>query len=239
MLFLQILAAMGASERLDFQITFLLTVCQVVNLDYVNVYLKLIHDHMVKFQQATHRLAKTWLLLMPPFFEKLSCPVCVMNSPIHGVGVFATRDVEKNEILTFYPAHGVAIAKNNGTCDEHQWAPRYLQRFGDENVESYVTCIDYCLRMDPSGLTIFAHPDFRDDTQYLGHLINDGCISPFDIDEKNYNEQAYYPRNNCRLVSGDNGLFYAVVARERIKSGSELFAAYGYHFWKGMQKRRQ
>ncbi len=167
--------------------------------------------------------------------------VYIKPSKIHGLGAFAKRDIRKGELITFYPGDILEFTPNK---DRH--LPKHLlinyssERFQDTYGKTLDNRIskrnnDYALKVD-DYFTIISEPSFDTDSNYMGHLINDGaCLSSSNIN----NEQAIelyvkisFMKANCRYYMLKEGLHMAMVATRDIKKDEELLAMYGVDYWK-------
>lgn len=154
----------------------------------------------------------------------------VRKSKVHGKGVFATKDIKKDEIITFYPVDILQLPVNNegSVCS---FSDRYKSKYGkiiNPNVEYYKY---YC----SDNVVIIGDPTFTNNNNYLGHMIND--ISTHDKTNKSikaYNKIA--DSANCDFVEpDDDNLFLPVLANRDIRKDEELFVSYGPQYWQNIQ----
>jgi len=158
------------------------------------------------------------------------------KSQLHGLGVFATENIEPNTIVTFYPAH--AIINNNSV---------YLH-----NNINFEYANDYKLYFK-NNITISANPNIIDNTLLIGHLLNDSvCISKEieyiehleQLDQTEQIKKVKYDickylinsNNNCQFVKNDYGFCY-VKTIKFVKKGDELLLSYGPLYWLTKQRR--
>ena len=176
------------------------------------------------------------------FKLKYNC-LKIKDSPIHGLGVFATCDIPANKIVTFYPAHSVAIYHDGGKTTKiihrsQEFEDNYdfyqnLYTLGDESK----IFGDYEITGDPNVK----------DPLYLGHLLNDGTgnlfsgISYSDLwNDKNLareilDEYKEKGNNNCYIEIVENFPICYIKTNRPIKSGTELLTTYGPIYWYGLE----
>jgi hypothetical protein len=145
-------------------------------------------------------------------------PVAVGRSPLHGRGVFATRDIAQGELLTLYPPDGLAHYEGgmvhcvSGAEDDHETLMMrfYAQRISDR-------------------LQLLGDPRLFDDPAYVGHLIN--CsVGPHGskgVDEL----KASWALHNAAPVAVHTKLEVAFVATRPIEEGEEVLTYYGRGYW--------
>jgi len=158
-------------------------------------------------------------------FNKLDV-VEVRKSTVHGNGVFAKQNIKKNDILTFYP---VDILKFR--VEENLYIPsfskRYLNKYGPE-YEKKFEHYQYCT---PDNNIIVGCPDFIDNNNYIGHIIND--ISKHNKTKKSIEEYEKISENcNATLYNCSKyNLYVPVIANRDITKDEEIFVHYGVQYW--------
>lgn len=127
----------------------------------------------------------------------------VSESPIHGLGVFATREIKRKEIITLYPAN----IRNNIPIEFRDYIYNY------------------------KNISIAGNPKIYDDTTYLGHMINDASNSP--IQEQYGAEVIKSSNSVFHNVLYSNGklAYVVVVASKNITIGQEILTPYGCQYW--------
>ena len=180
-----------------------------------------------------------------PFIQ--SSPVEVRPSPIHGNGVFATRNINAGEFLTFYPGDaliykpsgkdiighfgprkgfvpaGLDIPSNISSYFRY-YSSRYIRAFGSakQDLESNIKN-GYWYDID-DNYSIYGDPSFTDNQWYIGHIINDAI----NIGNSNINHCRKY---NSYFRNLGAGLGVAVIAKENIKKDQEVLISYGNEYW--------
>jgi SET domain len=177
--------------------------------------------------------------------EKLLCPrqtdiylkkcrVGPSTIPNAGLGVFAIRDIEPEELITLFPADAIMSL---GDDEIHKFGPEtsaYKLSFRD-NLGNKI-----CIVGDPAR---------KKDSAYLGHMINDYCsILGADISSKKPEQERDEIKKNYELTSQQHanckrkiglGLCHVeIVATKSISAGSELFMHYGHMYWWTEKARR-
>jgi hypothetical protein len=157
----------------------------------------------------------------------------VRKSKIHGNGLFATRQINKGCVITFYPIH-CAID---------------LQRIiGDKIAHYYTNDIQFNIndkyKLDISeNIAIFGNPEEINNKLLLGHIINDSTsfnISDMDdsysVDNimKLKNKVARYilsSTNNSMMKMNDDKSIVYVIATRDIKKDDEITMSYTPPYW--------
>jgi hypothetical protein len=150
--------------------------------------------------------------------EFLPEPRCVVReSAVHGLGVFASTDVETGGFLTLYPADGYV------TWDSREAPTGLAQGVSDQAYELSIRDGIYgpCLSIVGDPLKLNA-------TQYLGHMVNDGAKLS-DADPRM--EEVYLRKTAASENCIFNRQLGCMVATRDIKKGDELFMMYGPDYW--------
>lgn len=142
----------------------------------------------------------------------------IKNSNVHGKGLFASKNLNRGDPVTFYPFDMII---KTGT------SKIFRNILKNENLvylnTNYKLCVgNYSFVGDPEILK----PGF------LGHMTNDSCKVTID-DIKHTKKQIrnkiaeYYlnSNNNCVFENG------YVVALKEIKKGEEILTGYGFNYW--------
>lgn len=155
----------------------------------------------------------------------------VRPSPLHGDGVFATRDIAPGELVTFFPADALLVweggDRKNNDCmmlfgahipQEERDAKTIL----DERVGGYELYIS-------GQFSAVGDPSRRDDPAYLGHLANDGstCLSGEHVDD--YRRASAAAANAAPVWV--EGCHLALQASRPIAEGEEVLYSYGEGWW--------
>jgi SET domain len=169
------------------------------------------------------------------------CRADPSTRPNAGWGVFATQDIEPNELITLYPVDAVIYRKAGQSADTIHFSPDISDH---DSFAAFVNdsqaYMDYALLLD-RGLRVIPDPAHRTDPVYLGHLINDYCailcaeFQPLTDDEKeecltNYDSLSLQ-NSNCIIKQGVGNCHQEIVATKFISAGSELFLRYGAGYW--------
>ena len=172
----------------------------------------------------------------------------VKDSPIHGQGVFAKTDINKDLVVCIYPCDGV-IEKNKLFSTSLKSLPTHF------NPHSY----KFALRSRHSGgaewaagkqggksvskrvneviddqICIYGDPSIRND-YCLGHLINDSYKDVAELKNKDIGKMVlkymikagHY--KNCAFVV--TRYYIYVKTTTAIAKGEELMAPYGFPYW--------
>jgi len=156
-------------------------------------------------------------------------PVCeVRPSRIHGLGVFATQDIEPCSYVTMYPCDGATWhpdATDGDTCLYFGWpsAVTWPER------HTYQQEVQ-----QPPGaraMAIYGDPLLHDDPHFVGHMINDGakCSS---LESAEVYQAISDVKANCQFISSIG----AIVSIRHVKAGEELLTSYGHMYWLTLRK---
>jgi hypothetical protein len=171
----------------------------------------------------------------PVLGELVPSPVRLGDSPISGNGLFATRDIQAGEILTFYPcdvyidkvAEGGSPGKVLVTCANVADRSR---------VQALVADATY--RFDDRDFAFIGDPKMNRDPWFLGHMANDSVCIKGNGDQDLQRAIIY---TKCALQHG-NAEFTPVRHRHHtvsigiesvrsISAGDEILVGYGPAYW--------
>jgi hypothetical protein len=194
-----------------------------------------------------------------------AAPVELRPSPVHGMGVFATRDIAKGEIVTTYPRDCVIwsmTARDGGMMDWCLVAGR-----GEPPSEHRQRYYSMYLKIYNGIARLVGDPSRTERPEVLGHMINDRVKLPLDVATMDDNETirvtdlkallavetyeriskahanvkklenpARETREFACSPGSDHNLY--LVSTRAIKKDEELFTHYGVRFWLNRVPRR-
>lgn len=146
----------------------------------------------------------------------------VEKSTIHGNGIFANKCILPTEVITLYPPHVVFVKVGEDIINyfKHEKHVQY----------NLLGCYDYKKSID-TNTYCGAFPQERHDSNWLGHLINDGSCK---TNNDKYNNENLN-KVNCSFVKicdhNEICYFVAIIATKRINKDDELFIQYGTRYW--------
>lgn len=161
----------------------------------------------------------------------------VKESNIHGLGVFAKCDIEKGELVTFYPGdivqYDTLVGPKEGNYVLHHPSERFASMYGTsvDTLIIHSKNSNYLLTIDEK-YRIIGEPTLLDDPCYLGHMINDATKC---TDEEKYLKSNYL-NTNCSFYISKGDLRVMVVATKNIRKDEELLVSYGVDYWKSYNK---
>ena len=156
-------------------------------------------------------------------------------------GLFAKKDILQGEMVTFYPGDIASYVPNEDKIKpEHVSLETYSQRFKtqfEKNIKKERDAIamtnKYTYDVD-TNYRIIGSPYFKDDTNYMGHFINDGAkLNPSET-SKEYLEASLL-KSNCGYYHMKD-LLIGIVATENIKKDDEFYITYGVEYWENYNK---
>ena len=177
------------------------------------------------------------------FVERSALPIKVNSveckpSRTHGKGVFATRNIRRGEVITFYPADVIMIKTmfEDRQAYRFKFNDRMCRKYNVINGESTLAgfdWIDYYLLDYSNNIQFSGNPELCDDSTYLGHMCNDAAVCP--PEEKDGGARVYarvvMVRVNAEFIMDRENLIAAVVAYKDINQGEEIFVPYGPEYW--------
>lgn len=152
----------------------------------------------------------------------------VRKSEIHGNGVFAKRDIKINEIITFYPAHILQLYIGN-----NESILAFSNKIKEKHTDSPVNHINDHYKYSCNNRNILiGDPTIIDDSNYLGHLINDSIMH----DKTKKSRKLYNNLSNIQANCDFNNfepyyLYIPIISTKFIKKDEELFVSYGAQYW--------
>jgi hypothetical protein len=210
-----------------------LTGCNVTDEKFVSLKSYLFS---IQYQSRKHGNHYLWNVVNRHNFKMNNC--YVSSSKVHGLGVFANRDMNAGDVITIYPAD-IAIEmidEKTNQCNILISKELYDLKFSEvgftkENLIEL--CSDFCrnyLVKLTEAINISATPEMYDDVAYVGHMINDGTeVIPTDENMVEEYEMLSESKQNCYFKYYNNLLF--VIAKKSISKDDELFVTYGSKYW--------
>lgn len=159
-------------------------------------------------------------------------------SSVHGTGLFATRAIATEELLTLYPGDALlAWGDEYGGKPGPDGCP--LQAlYGPHITDAEQASTEFFLIQDSARdfevvtgkrRSIVGDPARKEDPAYLGHLANDAaCFSPGG-DVGTYKEESGRGANAAHFSL--EGCHFATVATRAIAKDEEILVSYGEGYW--------
>jgi len=179
------------------------------------------------------KLKLEYLSEMIPFELELDKKIELKESKIHGLGVFAKQKINKGELITFYPGDFVEYTSNEDRHLPHHLtilfrSKRLENRFGQVTDSSYRNS-DYGFDLN-NHYAIIGCPQFNDDTNYMGHFINDGARTNSTEKSNEIYLEISKLKRNCKFhILKD--LHVAIISTKNINIDEELYVTYGISYW--------
>lgn len=145
-------------------------------------------------------------------------------SQVHDRGVFATRNIQKNELITFYP--GDAVIKT--TVDSNLYGMSMIPNNFDMLLYKSEFLVNYQFDVT-TEYSIVGNPNKVDDTSYLGHMINDVAKLENKDDLPRYAKEVNAGCNAQAIYISEYHI--AIVAHRDIIKDEEIFMPYGPEYW--------
>lgn len=170
------------------------------------------------------------------------CDIVAAPSKLHGTGVFATKSIPANVVVTFYPCEATHNLKT-GILAVFPFQDELDLVIGQDTAifEDY----KFGLRVEEDDLTIIGNPRRFTNPLLLGHLVNDGAtevfgnVAPYQFEHNrqllytlsvNYATQTAKARN-CTFKSNTTKTLLSIITTRPIEAGEELLVSYGTTYW--------
>lgn len=141
--------------------------------------------------------------------------VYIGKSKIEGLGVFASKNIKKGEIVSMYPSDVVRIYHGDHYCE---FKSDQCQVVDDRHAYKTNECV------------IFGDPTLLDNMNLVGNMINDHAQTD-GSEEQNilYYHESYLKQN---VKYHPYHIFVLIVACKDIMKDEELLVSYGVDYWK-------
>ena len=156
-------------------------------------------------------------------------------SSIHGKGVFATEDIPKDTIITYYPAHAIT---ENGKFIPNDKDPDFIKN-REEICRHYGQYISL-----PENIELIGNPNNTSNHLLLGHMINDPVGNVYknvnfedtkDLTKYKNLVAEYYiqgsKKRNSKIVFDEKNIVAAVISTKEIKKDEEILMYYEPQYW--------
>ena len=170
--------------------------------------------------------------ILKPFHAKLCKNVAVKPSEIHGSGLFATRNIAANTIVSFYPAHALGIDNGQAFLSEDTY-------FATSTSQDYLHCTDQpifarksILGNNNTPVYLDVNPSTPTPLPWVSHYINDAASVKTQTEHGvlQYYETSNQHRNCIHIPFGPSPIL-ATITTKKIKKGQELLTTYGGVYW--------
>jgi len=186
--------------------------------------------------------------LLSTRFRNLSLSRCIAQpSSIHGMGLFATRPIATEELITLYPGDALLA-----WGDEYGGLPGpegcALQAMYGSHIDAQEQASPQCFLKKKNARdfevvtgkrrSIVGDPSRNADPAYLGHIANDAaCLVVVGNDKNNNDDQGAYEHKssagtNAALLMLE-GCHYVTIATRDIEESEEILVSYGVGYWRG------
>jgi hypothetical protein len=168
-------------------------------------------------------------LMMKKTFKYLD-NVEIRKSKIHGNGVFAKKDIEESDLITFYPVDILQLYIGN---DEStlRFSNKYIDSNRSDSYNIFNNLKSYKFNCNNRN-AIIGDPRFIDNANYLGHMINDSMNHNKSKKSRNLYKNSSQKKSNCNFHNmTPYELFVPIIANKNIKKDEELFVSYGVQYW--------
>lgn len=145
---------------------------------------------------------------------------CVGKSEIHGRGVFASRDIEKGELITLYPS---CLIRFDGQSNDT--IKLFASGEYDGSLEGFSLNNNTLLNAYDGSIEFLPCVERVEDPQagVLGHMVN-SCLKSTLL------RRMLLTRGNSYTTGFLGGTLAGVFARRHICTGEEILGIYGMHY---------
>lgn len=173
---------------------------------------------MLRFSSVPPPIKHDWVVTHP--------------SEKHGIGLFASKKIEKHKIVTFVPMHAI--------CDKNDSDDKGNKRHFFVNNKHFPLDSEYMIIID-DRFVMFSNKENISKKEMIGHMINDSVSfsvsDKLEInDQKNQIRNAiarYYLQscNNVMIKFIDDSRLAAIISTRDIEPGEEILMSYTPTFW--------
>ena len=144
--------------------------------------------------------------------------VRVAPSKVHGLGVFAVRDIRKHTCVTAYPID-LLVLHEGGSEPGLRSLVAFSRKHRNSEAEAHKRLkkqlFDYALDIAP-GVTVYADPSTHS-PGFCGHMIND--------------PRGTSAEANCVECPIGGGALIGILTLRDVREGEELLMDYGERYW--------
>jgi len=160
--------------------------------------------------------------------------------PLHGLGLFATRDIQTAELISLYPGDALLLWADAHDSSDQNLQVRLGPHCGDQTAsgcfmaKSATQPRDYEMRYSETR-SVVGDPALRGDPAYLAHFCNDGATlfasggSVSDAERELYSRASAAAANAAQVII--EGCHHGAVALRPIAAGEEVLVSYGEGYW--------
>lgn len=159
--------------------------------------------------------------------------VVVKPSLIHGQGIFATKQLKKGEIITFYFPYFLEHVYTDTEKKQEGiiLVPVISRRSFTDNNDELSAMRKGSIKID-FDFFLVGDDKYIGDQRFLGHLANDPCdFSKGNIDFVKYEKEIIEKANASVVSYSEDRKFIYLVATKTIKIDEEILVPYGANFW--------
>lgn len=189
-------------------------------------------------EQLLHEEMTSCGTTLPPLIKHND--IVVAPSQLHGNGVFATKSLPVNVVVTFYPCDAIQYTQTRQLAI-HQHPDGVNLHIDEDDA----ILRDYKFNLsDKKGIRIIGNPRRHSNTRLLAHLINDGGKDVFNgvAAKKLRNSKLLYALSleylkssvssrNCDLHPNTNRTTIVAVTTRPVEADEELLTTYGVYYW--------
>lgn len=158
--------------------------------------------------------------------------VYVKNSPIHGKGVFASKDIKKGTIITFYFPYFIEIVHNKNNKESYVIIPILSRRKFDEKTNNLLDALRQGTIKVAENMMLIGDDEFYSDSRFLGHMVNDPCdFSERKPTYEEYDLEVSFKANASVIPYDGDRRFTYLVSTKDIEKDEEILVPYGCSFW--------
>jgi hypothetical protein len=160
------------------------------------------------------------------------CHVAPSTIPQAGHGLFASRKIYKDELITLYPGDALLLWNKSVGDFSGDVGVLFGNHVQDRNVTKATSDETRNYEIKINDMTsLVADPNCVNDPAYLAHMMNDGapCWQDSFSARSEYSQRTVQKYNAAIVPIQD--CHYAAVATKDIQANQEIFVSYGEGYW--------
>ena len=162
-------------------------------------------------------------------FADISGSAVVAPSPRHGLGLYASTDLAKDTVASFYPIHSLGLEDQRLTYDPKDAAADNWE----SSAEYRAQVLHPQVQEQAPGVYVDVNLKRAEVSGWLAHRVNDAavCAGASEAEILEYLETCRQ-ECNCALVPfGTAQPIMALYTTRDVSQGDELLICYGHSFW--------
>lgn len=157
----------------------------------------------------------------------------VKASPVHGNGVFASQNLKRGDIVTFYFPYLLEYMYEDNENKQEAFVivPVISKRDFTQDLDQLHTLRKGTIKLSDTMMLV-GDDQYYADSRFIGHIINDPCdFTKGKVTTVDYEKQIMEKANASLITYSKDKRFMYVIATKDIAKDEEVFVPYGCRFW--------